>query len=266
MRGLALEGGGAKGAYHIGVVKALIENGYEFDGYVGTSIGAINAAILAQGELDTAIQAWQTISMDKVFDFGERFFRLLDTRNHSSDDDDVPFILKDFLTKLFENKGMGTNKIKSFLEKYINEEKIRSSGKDFGLVTVNLTSWKPHRLMLKDIGEGQLIDYILASASFPGFRTEPIEDMLFLDGGFYDNCPYELLQEQNYDEVIAVRTNAPGIFHKVKDPERVKIISPKHDLGHMMLFSAERSIKNIEHGYQDGLQFVHNYDMIPNEH
>ncbi len=51
MRGLVLEGGGVKGAYHIGVLKALRENGLDkFDGYVGTSIGAINAAMLAAGD------------------------------------------------------------------------------------------------------------------------------------------------------------------------------------------------------------------------
>ncbi|MGN1096989.1 MAG: patatin-like phospholipase family protein [Christensenellales bacterium] len=50
--GLALEGGGAKGAYHVGVVTALYESGYSFDAVVGTSIGALNAAILAQDGLE----------------------------------------------------------------------------------------------------------------------------------------------------------------------------------------------------------------------
>ena len=44
MIGLVLEGGGAKGAYHIGAYRALSELGIQIDGVVGTSIGAINAA------------------------------------------------------------------------------------------------------------------------------------------------------------------------------------------------------------------------------
>ena len=44
---LALEGGGAKGAYHVGAVKALKENGYEFSVITGTSIGALNAIMIA---------------------------------------------------------------------------------------------------------------------------------------------------------------------------------------------------------------------------
>ena len=47
MLGLVLEGGGAKGSYHAGAIKALHESGYSFDGVMGTSIGAINGAIVA---------------------------------------------------------------------------------------------------------------------------------------------------------------------------------------------------------------------------
>jgi NTE family protein len=67
MRGLVLEGGGARGAYQIGVVKALFEHGLDFDGYVGTSIGSINAAMLAQGDFDKALELWKSISMEQIF-------------------------------------------------------------------------------------------------------------------------------------------------------------------------------------------------------
>ena len=46
MKGLVLEGGGTKGAYQLGAYKALKELGMEFDGIVGTSIGALNAAFV----------------------------------------------------------------------------------------------------------------------------------------------------------------------------------------------------------------------------
>ena len=49
MKGLVLEGGGTKGAYQLGAYKALKELGMEFDGIVGTSIGALNAAFIIQG-------------------------------------------------------------------------------------------------------------------------------------------------------------------------------------------------------------------------
>ena len=255
MRGLALEGGGAKGAYHIGVVKALMENGYEFDGFVGTSIGAINAAMLAQGDLDAALEMWQNISMDKIFDLDERVLQLADKRNPALDAA-IPLAVKELLTKIINDKGIGTDKMKAVLEQCVDESKIRASGKDYGLVTVSLTDRKPRKLMIEDIPQGQLINYIMASASFPGFRSETIGNAAFIDGAFHDNCPYELLCDKGYDEVIAVRTNAPGIFRKVKETQKVKVISPRENLGHLMLFSQQRSEGNIQLGYYDGLRFA----------
>ena len=67
MRGLVLEGGGARGAYQMGVFKSLHEHGYSFDGFVGTSIGSINAAMLAQGDFEKALELWENISMEQVF-------------------------------------------------------------------------------------------------------------------------------------------------------------------------------------------------------
>ena len=230
MRGLALEGGGAKGAYHIGVTQALMENGYEFDGFVGTSIGALNAAMMAQGDFEELLELWQNLTMDKIFD-------------------------RDILSKIISDKGIGTEKMRGILEHYIDEDKVRGSGKDFGLVTLSINDRKPYKLMLEDIPPGQLIDFIMASASLPGFKVETSSGASFLDGAFYDNCPYGLLCDKGYDEVIAIRTNAPGFFRKVRDA-RVKVISPRENLGPLLQISPKRSKANIRLGYYDGLRFV----------
>jgi NTE family protein len=238
MRGLALEGGGAKGAYHIGVVKALLENGYEFHGYVGTSIGAVNAALLAQGDFEKALELWENISMDQIFD-----------------EDEQKLGLKG-LSKIFGEGGVSTEKMKAFFERYIDEDKLRGSGRDFGLVTMSVTERKPYELMLEDIPRGQLISYIMASACFPGFKPETIDEKLFVDGGVYNNCPVNLLDAKGYDEIIAVRTNAPGVLRKLKDMSKVRVVSPRRDLGDMMLFKPENSAANIRLGYCDGLRLV----------
>lgn len=52
MLGLALEGGGAKGSFQAGLMRALLDHGYVFDGAVGSSIGALNAAMLVQGDFE----------------------------------------------------------------------------------------------------------------------------------------------------------------------------------------------------------------------
>ena len=48
--GLVLSGGGAKGAYHVGVIKALYELGIQIDMLSGASIGALNGAVLLSAD------------------------------------------------------------------------------------------------------------------------------------------------------------------------------------------------------------------------
>ena len=56
--GLALEGGGAKGSYEIGAYVALRKLGFKFNMAVGTSIGALNAALIAQDDMKLAKKLW----------------------------------------------------------------------------------------------------------------------------------------------------------------------------------------------------------------
>lgn len=257
MRGLALEGGGVRGAYQIGVVKALMDNGYVFDGFVGTSVGAVNAAILAQGDINKAIELWTNITVEKLFAKDEqaiiRFAGMTDLM--------AEFTLQASLEryaairKILRNGGMDTSIIEKFLEDYIDEEAVRNSGKDFGLVTISISDRMPLELTLEDIPQGQLFDYVMASASLPGFKPIVIKGKKFLDGAFYNNCPYNLLLEKNYDEVIVIRTNARGVFPKVKD-SRVKLILPEQELGSIMLFTHENCIEKMEIGYNMGLNYV----------
>ncbi|MCL2253447.1 MAG: patatin-like phospholipase family protein [Lachnospiraceae bacterium] len=258
MRGLALEGGGAKGAYHIGVVKALIENGYEFDGFVGTSIGSVNAAALAQNNFAGAYELWMNISLEQIFDDEEiRVLNHIDS-NGLKLSPETTAELKSMIRKI-RHGGFGTERMREFLEANIDETKVRTSNKDYGLVTLSIKGRKPYELMLDDIPHGQLINYIIASSSFPGLRPQAIGEDKFIDGAFYDNCPYRLLLNLGYDEIIAVRTNAFGIFRKTKDHEKVKIIAPQKNLGGFMAFSPEKSAVNIELGYNDGLEFIRNH-------
>ena len=58
---LALEGGGAKGAYQIGAWKALREAGVKIDAVAGTSVGALNGALIVMGDLEKAEAIWYNL-------------------------------------------------------------------------------------------------------------------------------------------------------------------------------------------------------------
>jgi predicted acylesterase/phospholipase RssA len=65
-RGLVLEGGGAKGAYALGCLLAFRDHGISFDVVSGTSVGALNAALVSADRLEAGRRLWQTLSFDKV--------------------------------------------------------------------------------------------------------------------------------------------------------------------------------------------------------
>ncbi|MDE5539389.1 MAG: patatin-like phospholipase family protein, partial [Bacilli bacterium] len=73
MIGLALEGGGVRGSYQAGVYMAMYELGIKIDGVCGTSIGALNGAIIASGHGEDLPKIWRSLSMGHVFGFSDPF-------------------------------------------------------------------------------------------------------------------------------------------------------------------------------------------------
>ena len=66
--GLVLSGGGAKGSYEIGVWKALKDMGIPIVAITGTSIGALNGAMLVQGDDVLCELAWTNFSVEEIID------------------------------------------------------------------------------------------------------------------------------------------------------------------------------------------------------
>jgi hypothetical protein len=65
--GLVLEGGGAKGAYAFGCIKAFSEAGLRFDAIAGSSVGGLNAALLASNQLEFGSEYWGSVTHRKVY-------------------------------------------------------------------------------------------------------------------------------------------------------------------------------------------------------
>lgn len=254
MYGLVLEGGGAKGAYHIGVYKAIKEMNIEIGGVVGTSIGAINGAMIVQDDYEKAYELWKDITYSMVFNADEEDINKL--KELSLSKSDLSF-LTEKIKKFISDRGLDISPAKEMLDKYIDEDKIRNSGKDFGVVTVNLSELKPMEIYLEDIAKGDLKKYLLASSYLPFFKLERIDGSLFLDGAFYDNLPFKMLLNKGYKDLILVRTHAPGLTRKidVKDIDaNVIIISPSDDIGKTYIYEGQQARRNIELGYYDGLR------------
>ena len=100
----------------------------------------------------------------------------------------------ELINKARKNEGIDISPLRKLLEKTLNEDIIRKSNKDFGLVTVYWDKKiNPHPLYIEDIPNKRLIDYLIASSSLPIFQLNRIDDKLYLDGMFFDNMPISLL-------------------------------------------------------------------------
>lgn len=257
MLGLVLEGGGARGAYEIGAVRALMENGYKFDGVVGTSIGAINAAVIAQGDWELASEIWARLTPELLFPGDESIIDVITKGNISKDN--FPEAVRD-ICDLVKNGGLDTKHIRELLEEYIDEEKIRSSPVEFGLVTYSVSDKKSVRVFKGDIPKGKLVDYLIASSMLPVFKQEKLDGKFFIDGGYVDVCPYNMLIERGFDELVIVRVFGTGVTRKMKNKDTaVKMIIPSDKLSSILDFSSETVENSMNMGYFDALRIIKGY-------
>jgi NTE family protein len=245
--GVVFGGGGAKGAYEIGVWKALNELEIPVEVVVGTSVGALNGAIMVQGDFDIAYNMWNDLTMSKIINLGQKN-DILTQKNLS-----LVSIINIIKNSLLSG-GMDVTPLKELLYKMIDEKRIRESKIDFGIVTFSLTDFKPVNLFKKDIPEGKLIDYLLASSCFPTFKPHRIDNKRYVDGGIYDNIPVSLILEKCRN-IIMVDVSGLGRIKKV-DTSNNKIIYIKNSeyLGGTLQFNGENSKNNIEFGYFDTLR------------
>jgi len=271
MYGLVLEGGGAKGAYHVGAYKALRELGMEIGGIAGTSIGAINGALMVQGDYDLLEKVWCNINSYELFDIDEK--AITDLKNFNLQQINFSYLMHQS-KEILNNRGLDTSKIRALFDTYVDEEKIRNSPIDFGIVTVNMTDKKPLELLKEEIPEGKLVDFLIASANLPAFKMEEMDGKKYLDGGFYDNLPIGLLAKKGYKDIIAVRTMAIGVVRKVKTKDlNITYIQPAEGLGGMfgsLDFNREKAEELIKLGYFDTMKVFkklkgYKYYCIPYE-
>ena len=259
MRGLALEGGGARGAYQAGAIKALNQRKIFFDGVAGTSIGSINAALYACGNFDALYNLWLLMDSKYIFGIEGELLKNISKRNFKLDE------IRNGLgsvSKIIKNLGVDNSNVKKLLEKNIDENKLRENDVNFGLITYNLSDRKPVEITKNDIPKGKLVEYILASSYLPIFKLERIiDDKYYIDGGIYQNCPIDMFIKDGYDEVYVIRNwiNRKLKYDK-KSKTKINIITPSEDLGSIITFEKSVSEYRMNLGYYDTIKFLDKLD------
>lgn len=270
---LVFSGGGSRGGYEIGVWKALNKLGIKIDMIFGSSVGAINAALVMMGNPKKSEKLWQQLETDMIFDIASDDITsnmpealkdaVLNTDIVGMPVDDLLAYVKEIVTK----GGAGSTGLRSLLEKYINETKIRKALPLFGLTVTEYPTFDGHYLYLNDIPDGQLIDYVLASAScFPALQKCRIGSKLFIDGGYRDNFPVYMALDQGAQTIIAVDLQTAGfvrrnIMEKAREEaEEFHMIESYFDLGNFLVFDRNNTAKLIELGYLDTMKHWNKFD------
>lgn len=247
MRAVVLSGGGGKGAYQIGVWKALKKLHIKYDIVTGTSIGALNGALMTQKTYFRALTMWNTIDFNKIYE--------VELKNSYATKEGKKEVFEMYKKNIL-NGGMSVKKIEKLIEKYVNVKKFYRSSINYGLVTVNLSKLKPVEMTKKDIPKEKLKDYLMASAScFPAFPTKKIDGKKYIDGGYYDNLPVNLAVKMGADEIIAVDLDAIGIKRFFMDKNvKYTYIKPKNNINSFLVFDKFVARRAIKLGYNDTMK------------
>jgi len=209
--GLALSGGGARGAAHIGVIRVLLEEGVAIDCIAGTSMGAIVGGLYASGmTLEEIERALNDIDWDDMFVDGTN--RADKTFRRKRDDDD--FLIK-------RPVGFSDGKIKLPLG-VVQGQKIDLAITKLTLPVALVDDFDklpiPYRAVATDIatgeqvalGSGDLATAIRASFSIPAAMAPVLVDgRMLVDGGIAANLPISVVREMGADIVIAVDISTP---------------------------------------------------------
>jgi NTE family protein len=192
--GLALGGGGSRGAAHVSVLKVLEKEGIPIDCIVGTSIGSVVGGLYAAGlPVSDLERQFAEVGVMHAFMTVPLWVRVVVAPIMV-----IPRLWKHPYDGLY--KG---NKFRKYLENEVPEQSERNIEDlkiPYSAVAVSLVDGYPHR-----ISKGSLGYAMQASCAVPGLR-KPVQigNDLFCDGGVAANVPVKLCREMGADFVIAV--------------------------------------------------------------
>lgn len=252
-RAIVLSGGGSKGAYQIGVWKALRRLNIKYDIVTGTSVGALNAALMTQKTYFKGLLMWRNLEFRDVIDE--------DLKVDANSLEGKKEIIKTYAKNIVLG-GMSVDNLEKTIDKHLNVKKFYNSPIDMGIVTVKSKNLEPVILTKKQIKPSDLKHYLIASSScYPAFKKKNIGEEEYIDGGVFDNLPINLAISMGAEEVIAVDLKEIGIKQKVLNKDvPIITISPRNDIGSFLVFDSEFSKKAIQFGYNDTMKVFKKLD------
>lgn len=262
--GLVLCGGGGKGAYQIGVFKALHQLGLDtcVRGVAGASAGALNAMLFLNASYDTAEDVWTNI----------RPIQFLDIEPEG-------YCSREGILKLMDEKIDLSRISQSRIPAYISVTvaapgSYANSGRlDSALASLNQDPDDRigEYLLMNGRSAEDIKKILLASTAIPiVYDPVEIDGKLYRDGGLFDNVPIRPLLEIGLNNLIIVKCskNQQCDPYLLSQAESVLEIAPSADIGSLLTgtldFDGRNAMYRLQVGYFDTLRAVEYFDRRMN--
>jgi len=204
--GLALSGGGAKGAAHIGVLKALEENNLFPTSISGASIGAIVGGLYSIG--------YDAKKLEKILkNFSQNYYMFLDPCYPQYVRSIIQLVTRSTITMSGLIRG---NKLENYLKnltknKHITQTNVRFIAPCVDLITSKTIAYTNSIENLPELqnviwkNDATLAQVMRASSSLPAiFYPKKLNKALLIDGGISANLPIELLHTTGEKNILAI--------------------------------------------------------------
>lgn len=246
--GLALGGGGSKGSYQIGVLKALIEEKLIKDLKVvaGTSIGALNACLVMEKlSFKQMKDIWYQIDNELMFNEMKRFKK----------DRLGLYEQKKMYEILIENQDKNAL-INSTIKGYVVASKIKKVGLRHQIYLSNLEEETFHLNKMEDPHKA-----VLASSSVPiVFGPTKLGDNYYVDGGLLNNLPINVLVKEKCNVILTVGLSPGNNFENYDNDNLIIDFTPKYKLSKTILGSLNFNEiileERMEQGYTEASNLI----------
>lgn len=218
--GLVLGGGGGRGAYQIGVWEALKDLGIDKHVKVisGTSIGALNAMLFMQGDMDIAKKAWVSLHQDEILPIEKKDIILKSKMRIFNTASRINKILDLKPDLLYEGEFSREGLLK-VIDEFLDTEKALNSSIRCYCTVADVESKEKKYFRVEDYNEETIKNILLASSAIPGlYDAVEINNRLYLDGGLKDNVPIDPVYNEGCDFIIVVRLCPEDVVEHDKYP------------------------------------------------
>ena len=251
---LVLSGGGAKGAYEAGVAAVFVERGLPIRLVAGSSAGALNAAMVADGRMDRLEALWRGLSRGRVYSLRTRVL--------------FAGLLPGWLTLLALDRAgslFDPQPLRELIDASLDLDRVRASPVRLLVVTSDLARREPRLFDNQSVTR----EALMAAAAVPGaFPAVAVDGALLVDGGLTGRAPVleALAAEPGVGRAVVVMSYAPdergappttmrraleeafemGMIHQIRrDVELARLKSPGVEV-HLLQPSAALALRPLD--------------------